>query len=116
MTTITATQALDMTQLAQQFANFGTPSVLSLTPFTSVKLHTSTLNIDATLNGTLSGVIGAQTVTITSIHVESPPGSTAFDITDLSVTVPITFDVGGVTFTFPNPLDSLAGGELASRI
>jgi hypothetical protein len=110
MTTITATQALDMSQLAQQFANFGSPSVVSLTPLSSVTLHSSTLNIDVTLTGTLSAVIGTGTITINTIHVESPPGSTAFDISDLSVTVPITF-TPSLAFTFPNPLDSLTGSD-----
>jgi Ca2+-binding RTX toxin-like protein len=111
MTTVTATQALDMSQLTQQFANFGTPSVTSLTPFTSVTLHSSALNIDAKLTGTLSAITGAATITINTIHVESPPGSTAYDISDLSLAVPITFNLSSVTFTFPDPLALLAGGD-----
>ena len=112
MTDINATQALDMTTLAQIFANPGALTVTSVTPFTSVTLNSSTLNMDATLTGTLSGVLGAATITINTIHVESPPGSAAFDISGLSVSVPITFGAGSsVTFTFPNPLDSLAGGD-----
>jgi Ca2+-binding RTX toxin-like protein len=111
MTTITATQALDMSTLAQEFANFGTLTLVSLTPFTSVTLHSSALNIDVTLTGTLSGSFpGAATIAINSIQV-----SAAFEIADLSFTVPITFGgLGGgssIDFTFPDPLDSLAGSD-----
>jgi Peptidase M10 serralysin C terminal len=106
MTSITATQALDMSQLQQQFANFGPPSLVGIPSPTEVTLHSSTLNIDVTLIGT----VGLSSITIATIHVESPPGSTAFEITDLSRTVPISFNPS-LSFTFPDPLDSLAGSD-----
>jgi Ca2+-binding RTX toxin-like protein len=105
MATLIATQAIDMTQIALQFANFGTPSLVGAPSLTSLTIHSSTLNMDVTLTGTVSGL----SITVNTIHVELPPSATAYDVSGLSLVVPFTLIP--FSLTLPNPLDSLTGAD-----